>query len=146
MKALFPTLALLSCAACSSGGNIANNSVAPPAVVTETPGDWSALAGMTGRTPADSGLFTNSAISTDLDALLGPASAAYREQARSGSPLTRDGPVLVTIGTARTSFLVILPSDHALQAGLKQNGKWRLWTTPAAQVPRPAAIAALLAS
>jgi hypothetical protein len=146
MKIITPVLTGLLLGACSSGGNIANNSVAPPEVVTETPGDWSALGGMIGRTPAASGLFANSAVNVDLDALLGRAAEHYKRAAETGSPLTREGPVLVTIGGDRTTYLIILPADHSLQAGFKQNGKWQVWTTPAAQVPQPAVIKALLAS
>lgn len=140
---LFP----LFLAACSNDGNIAENAVTPPLNVTsETPGDWSELAGMIGRTPAASGLFEKSPVTIDLNALLGPDAIRYRRAAETGSALVKDGPVLVTVGGDRTSYLVILPSDHAISAGLKQNGRWRVWTTPAAQVPEPARIAALRAS
>jgi len=146
MKTLLTAAAaLLLLAGCSSHGNIADNAAAPPLnVISETPGGWGSLAGMVGRTPADSGLFQNSAINVDLDALLGAEAEKYKLAASAGTPLTREGPVLVTIANDRSTFLTILPGDHALQAGLKQNGRWRLWTTPAASVPQPPAVKALV--
>ena len=96
------------------------------------------------RTPADSGLFQNSAILVDLDALLGADAERFKQAASAGTPLTRIGPVLETIANDRTTFVTILPADHALQAGMKQNGRWRLWTTPAAKVPQPPVVQALL--
>jgi len=144
---LTPAAAVLLLAGCSSHGNIADNAAAPPLnVITETPGGWEALSGMVGRTPADSGLFQNSAIIVDLDALLGPDAEKYKLAASAGTALTRDGPVLVTIASDHSTFLTILPDDHALQAGMKRNGKWQLWTTPAASVPQPPAVQALLKS
>jgi hypothetical protein len=141
--ALFLVPLLLT--ACSSGGNIAENTAAPPLnVMSETPGDWSDLGGMVGRTPAASGLFEASAITVDLNALLGAEAEPFRRKAETGSALVREGPVLVTIGGDRDSYLAIMPSDHALAAGLKKDGRWKRWTTPGAEVPLPASIRALV--
>ena len=145
MKNPATLFAALLLAACSSGGNIAENTAGPPLdAIGERPGDWSRLAGAVGRTPAASGLFENSAITVDLNALLGAEAGAYRSAAETGSALVREGPVLVTIGGDRTSFLVILPGDHALHAGLKRPGGWKTWTTPGAEVPLPANVRALV--
>lgn len=146
MKTSFAAAAaLVLLGGCSSHDVIADNAAAPPLnAMAETPGGWEALAGMVGRTPADSGLFQNSAILTDLDALLGADAERFKQAASAGTPLTRIGPVLETIANDRTTFVTILPADHALQAGMKQNGRWRLWTTPAAKVPQPPVVQALL--
>lgn len=136
--------AALLLAACSSGGNIAENTAGPPDAISEQPGDWSGLVSTIGRTPADSGLLQQSPISVDLNALLGSDLARFRQAAETGSALVREGQVLVTIGGERTSYLVIVPSDHALAAGLKTPGGWKTWTTPGAEVPLPASVQALV--
>ena len=144
MKTPASLFAALLLAACSSGGNIAENTAGPPDAISERPGDWSALVSTVGRTPADSGLLQQSPISVDLNALLGADAAAFRSAAETGSELVREGPVLVTIGGDRNSYLVIVPSDHALQAGLRTAGGWKRWTTPGAEVPLPASVKALV--
>lgn len=133
--------------ACSSRSPVAEDAKAPPLnVMTETPGEWSELDDMVGRTPPESGLFEKSPIITDLDALLGPDATAFKRVAARGSALTRAGDELVTIAADRSAFLTIQPGDHALQAGMKRDGRWQVWTTPAAKVPQPAAVQALLKS
>lgn len=114
-------------------------------VIAETPGDWTALSGMVGRTPAESGLFEESPIIVDLNARLGPAATAYREAMGDAGPLVQEGPVLVSISRSGRAYLVILPSDHAFEAGLKTGNGWRAFRTPGADVPRPASVQRLLA-
>ena len=144
MKTPASLFAALLLAACSSGGNFAENTAGPPDAISEQPGDWSGLLSTVGRTPADSGLLQQSPISVDLNALLGADAAAYRAAAETGSALVREGPVLVTIGGDRSSYLVIMPSDHALHAGLRTAGGWKRWTTPGAEVPLPVSVRALV--
>ncbi len=128
----------LCLAACGGSDNVADNVVGPPISVTsETPGDWSALAGMIGRRPSESGLIENSPISVDLAARLGPDSAAYRDAMMRAGPLVRDGALMVSRGP--DAWLVIQPAEHAFRAGLLRNGRWQDWQTPGASVPRPAA-------
>jgi len=146
MKPL-PIILATFLAACGGNDKIAQNAATPPLEVTsETPGDWSDLQLMVGRTPADSGLFEDSPITVDLNALLGRDATTFRRAIEGGSALTQVGPVLVTLARDRTAYLIIYPDDHALEAGLKHAGDWRRWNTPGSAVPRPAAIQALLAS
>ncbi|MCW3798137.1 hypothetical protein OMW55_10010 [Sphingomonas sp. BN140010] len=147
MKQPTLVLALLLTAACNRNDRIAQNAATPPLNVTsETPGDWSELRLLTGRTPADSGLFQDSPITVDLNALLGAEATTYRRAIEGGSMLAPVGPVLITVAADRSAYLVIFPDDHALEAGLKTPRGWRRWNTPGSNVPRPAAIAQLLAS
>jgi len=135
----FVLLLTFLCAACSNSDTdkIAENAIPPSLNVgTEAGGDWSPLQLMAGRAPAESGLFVNSPITTDLNAMLGPDLPRYREAMATGSTLSREGPVLVTAARGRNAYLVIYPADHAMEAGLRGPGGWRTWTTPGAAVPR----------
>jgi hypothetical protein len=147
MKRFIPLLTLpllsLAAAACSNANSetIAENAVPPSLNVgSEAGGDWSPLAYMAGRPPAESGLLVNSPITTDLNAMLGAESARFRDAMATGSTLTRDGPVLVTGSRGGDAYLVIHPADHAMEAGLKGPNGWRTWTTPGASVPRPPSV------
>jgi hypothetical protein len=147
MKQLALVLAALLTAACNQNDRIAQNAATPPLnVMSETPGDWSDLRLLVGRTPAESGLFEDSPITVDLNALLGPDAIVYRRAIKGGSALTRSGDVFVTVAPDRSAYLVIYPADHALEAGLKRANGWRRWNTPGSQVPRPPAIEQLLAA
>lgn len=128
-------------AACGEADTVARNEVPPPLNdVAERPGDWSPLAQMVGRAPAESGLLVNSAITVDLDALLGPMAGPFRQAMATGTPLGREGQVLVTRARGGDAYLLIFPEDHALEAGLRGAGGWQTWTTPGASVPRPPSI------
>jgi hypothetical protein len=60
--------------------------------------------------------------------------------------LQPDGPALVTIGRAGQAFLVVVPSDHALQAGFRTPEGWRTFRTPGADFVLPQGAQALLRS
>lgn len=135
----------LALAACREEAPPENLEIPDLNVIAETPGDWSALSGMIGRTPVESGLFEKSPITVDLNATLGQAAPAYREAMGDAGPLKREGTVLVTTSRSGRAYLVILPSDHAFEAGLKTAHGWRAFRTPGAEVPRPASVQRLIA-
>jgi hypothetical protein len=129
---------LLLCAALSacSDDKWADNAVTPSLTqMAEAPGDWSALDGMVGRRPSESGLIDTSAISVDLNARLGAAAKPYRNAMMAAGPLTRRGNLLVS--EAPEAWLVLDPAGHAFRAGLRRNGRFEEWTTAGAEVPRP---------
>ena len=131
---LLVATALLS--ACSGEDKWADNAVTPPLEqMAEAPGDWTALEGMIGRRPSESGLIENSPISVDLNARLGASARAYRDAMMMAGPLTRQGKMLVA--KAPDAWLVIDPAGHAFRAGLARNGRLQEWQTAGAQVPRP---------
>lgn len=132
MRLLLP-LALLLLAACSSEPDTNGHSLPTLAEMTEKPGDWSALEGLIGRTPADSGLLENSPVSVDLAAALGPDFAAWRDAMMRAGPLTREGPYLVA--RAPDAWLVLDPADHAFRAAHRTAAGWREWQTAGARVP-----------
>lgn len=133
---LFMSAALLTLSACSDQDKWEDN-VATPALttMTEQPGDWSALGGMIGRSPSDSGLIDSSAISVDLKSMLGRDAKAYRDAMMRAGALTRSGDLLVA--RSPDAWLVLHPEEHAMRAGLRQGSAWREWQTPGADVPAP---------
>jgi hypothetical protein len=114
--------------------------------MAETSGDWSRLAQALGRTPAESGLLQNSDISVDLNSLLGPDLEEFRVALGDATPLSRDGSALVTVGRSGNAYLVIVPADLALEAGLRRGGSWRRYVTSGAEIVRPASVERLVAS
>lgn len=144
---MLPAVAVLL-AGCGGPDKYAENAATPDlATASETPGDWSQLRPMIGQTPDESGLLRErSPISVDLNALLGPNAERFRTAMAGASPLVRQGPVLVTIAPSRQAYLVILPSDHAFEAGFKDGGSWRTFRTAGAMVPRPPLVAQLTGS
>ena len=142
---------LLGCAGllagCGNDEKWAENAV-PPTIneMAETPGDWSRLDGAIGRTPGDSGLFTNSPVTVDLNAMLGPSVDAYRAVMADATPLVREGSVLVSRARNGQAYLIIDPVDHALEAGMRQRNLWRTYHTAGSDVPRPPSVQALLRS
>ena len=131
-----PLLLVLAAAlsACSNEDKWAEN-VATPSLnaMAEAPGDWSALDGMVGRRPSESGLIDSSAISVDLDARLGPAAQPFRNAMMAAGPLTRRGDLLVAEGP--DAWLVLDPAEHAFRAGLRTRQGWQEWVTAGADVP-----------
>jgi hypothetical protein len=136
MRFLATLLLAAALPACSNQDKWADN-VATPALttMTEEPGDWSALDGMVGRRPSDSGLIERSAISVDLQALLGRDAQAYRNAMMRAGPLVRRGGLMVSEGPE--AWLVLDPAEHAFRAGLLRGGQLQEWQTPGADVPRP---------
>ncbi|GAA4000796.1 hypothetical protein [Sphingomonas humi] len=132
-------LALLLAAAlsaCSKQDKWADNVATPPLnVIAEAPGDWTALDGMIGRRPSESGLVENSPISVDLEARLGPDAQTYRNAMMRSGPLQRSGLLMVSKGP--DAWLVIDPEQHAFRAGLLREGRWQDWHTAGTDLPRP---------
>lgn len=119
-------------AACSNDDKWAKNVETPELdQMAEAPGDWTALDGMIGRTPAESGLIESSPVSVDLNARLGAMAKPYRDAMMAAGPLTRQGNYLVA--RAAGAWLVIDPAGHAFRAGMGEQE----WTTAGADVPRP---------
>ena len=137
--------AVLVLGACGNDEKWAEDAV-PPSVdkTTEKPGDWSRLAGAVNRTPADSGLLTNSSITVDLNAMLGSEVDAYRGAMADSGPLSWEAGVLVSRSEAGKGYLIIDPRDHALEAGLRSGGKWRSYRTSGSDLNRPPTIAAMV--
>ena len=142
---MLPALALLL-AGCGGPDKYAENAATPDlAMASETPGDWSQLRPMIGQTPDESGLLRErSPISVDLNALLGPDAERFRTAMAGASPLLSDGAALVTISPSRRAYLAIVPADHALHVGLRDETGWRNYRTPGADSSLPAQVRALL--
>jgi hypothetical protein len=131
-----PLAAVFALTACSSNDKWADNADTPALdQMAEAPGDWTALDGMVGRRPSESGLIENSSISVDLNARLGSSAKAYRDAMMTAGPLTRQGRYLVA--RAPEAWLVLDPEGHAFHAGLIRNGRLQEWQTAGTDVPRP---------
>ena len=133
---IFLIASVLALAACSSSDKWADNAATPSLdVISEAPGDWSALAGMVGRRPSESGLIENSPITVDINARLGPDAKPYRDAMMRAGPLRRKGDLLVARGPEAS--LVIQPAEHAFRASLRRGERTQEWQTPGADVPAP---------
>lgn len=143
LPCLLVVIALLS--ACGNRDVVAEEAV-PPAVneLAEMPGDWSALASAVGRTPGDSALFVNSPVTVDLNAMLGPDAEAFRSAMVDAAPLAREGGVLVSASRAKRAYLLIDPAGHALEAGLRREGRWQRYRTAGTELDLPPSIRALV--
>lgn len=138
MRFILLSLSLpLLLAACGSGDDgVAEGAAVPTlAVMSEKPGDWTALDGMVGRRPAESGLIENSPISVDLDARLGEHAGRFRDAMMRAGPMVREGRLMVVRGP--DSWLVIDPADHSFRAAMQDHGQLREWQTPGASLPAP---------
>lgn len=129
-------LLVTAVSACSNQDKWADNAATPPLnAMAEAPGDWSALSGMVGRRPSESGLIEKSAISVDLQARLGPDAQAYRDAMMRAGPLEQRGGLMVA--EAPDAWLVLDPAEHAFRAGLVRRGQLQEWHTAGTAVPRP---------
>jgi hypothetical protein len=135
---LYLVLPFLLLAGCSGEPEATTHNIPSLSEMTEKPGDWSALDGLVGRTPADSGLFENSPVVVDLTAALGPEFAGYRDAMMRAGPLTRVGPLMVA--KAPDAWLILQPADHAFRAAQRTDAGWRQWQTAGARVPLPAGL------
>lgn len=134
---LVPAVLLAAALAACSGDDKWAENVATPSlnIMAETPGDWSALDGMVGRRPSESGLLESSPVNVDIEARLGSEAKPYRDAMMRAGPLTRSGNLLVAEGP--DAWLVLDPEGHAFRAGMVRNGKLQEWQTAGADVPRP---------
>ncbi|RST31987.1 hypothetical protein HMF7854_14915 [Sphingomonas ginkgonis] len=141
-------LSVLLLPGCNNQDAVAQDAKAAPPlnVMSATPGDWSGLQLMAGREPAESGLMVNSPIVTDLNAMLGPSAGDYRKAMARAEPLRREGPLLVALSPASGAYLLIDDHQHAMKAGMRQNGRWRSWQTPASDFAPPPDVQALTAA
>ena len=140
-RATILLIAALSASACGQSDAVAPANTAVPALesLSDVPNDWSTLSSAIGRTPGESGLFATSAISTDLNALVGADLTAFRQAMVDAGPLRR-GPnnVLVTRSESDAGWVVLQPQDTAIATGFRVGGEWRVRRTPGSEVPIPA--------
>jgi hypothetical protein len=140
IRPTFLFLAVLATSACGQSDAVAPSNIAVPELesLSDAPNDWSSLSGAIGRPPGESDLFSASAISTDLNALLGPDVTAFRQSMVDAGPLRR-GPddVLVTRSESGAGWVVIQPQEHAMAAGFRVGKDWKVRRTPGSEVPIP---------
>jgi hypothetical protein len=136
MRRILLVLPILMAAACSGNEKVPGNGAVPSLeVMSETPGDWSALNSMVGRTPFESGLLESSPVIVDMNATMGPEARNFRNAMADAGPLRRQGEYLVSRSRSGKAWLVLQPADHAFRAALQTEKGWRQWSTPGAEVP-----------
>lgn len=128
---------------------------AAPARAVGTPLEWTNLAALAGRYPGDGDatqidLFERGAVAAALRALLGPRIAALRANLAVVSPLERHGRIYSLSGNAahrggiEQAYVLIDPARRAVQVGLWEKGKLRVYAPSGGRIPLPAGIAALV--
>lgn len=125
-----------------------------PAKTFGTPLEWTNLAALAGRYPGDQDaaqidLFERGAVAAALRALLGPRVAALRANLAVVTPLQRHGRIYALSGNAahqggiEQAYILIDPARRAVQVGLWEKGKLRVYAPTGGRIPLPADIAAL---
>lgn len=115
-------------------------------------GNWSSLDALVGRSPTESGLLDNSAVSADLARLLGDKLAVLKTNLQTASPLERQGQVIFTSGNkphqggSDAAYLLIDPAAKALEVGLWQRGKLSTYKTPGSNIAKPKDIQTMIAN
>ncbi len=115
--------------------------------MVETQGDWSLLNVLANRRPAESELLMQSPITVDLNAMLGPRVFDYRKRMAAAGPLVRIGTTLVSVTPLgpNAAYLMIEPSDYAIEAGWRESGRWHVERTAGTAMRRPRQVEELLA-
>jgi hypothetical protein len=140
IRTMLILLTPLALVACNNASVVAPDNTVPPPLesIRDAPGDWSRLSGAVGRRPAESALLINSAITVDLNSMLGADASAFRTAlADAGELRPEAGGILVTRSASGRGWLVIQPDDHAIAAGLKRGERWRVYRTPGSNIPLP---------
>ena len=154
----FAALALGSAAlltACGKPAADATAPAAPPAAAPGAPavaGDWASLSSAVGKTPSQSGLLENSAISADLRSLVTSRIDALKANLQVGTPLQRDAAtgVLYTTGTSQNgagmnqAYILIDPATRALEVGLWEGGELSIYKTMGSNIAKPPAVQTML--
>lgn len=152
----------LSAAACGSPENKdsvaqstapAESTAAPAATAPDAAtADWASLDGLVGKYPRDSKLIEDSVITADLKTLMGAKYKTLQANMATQSPLERDGSVLYTSGNkaheggVNAAYILIDPSQRALEVGLWEGGKLTTYTSHGANLTKPKDIQTMIAN
>lgn len=129
---------------------------AGPGTRSAKPLEWANLPAMLGRYPGGQqtdaiDLFERGSVAAALRALLGTKLPALRSNLTAASPLQRQGPVYYLSGNAahqggvEQAYVLIDPAQRAVQVGLWEKGKLRVFApTTGGRIPLPADIQALV--
>ncbi len=139
--------AVIGLAACGNDAVADRNAPVPNlSEMVETQGDWSMLNVLVDRPPAESELLMQSPITVDLNAMLGPRVFDYRKRMAAAGPLVRNKTMLVSVTPPglNAAYLMIEPSDYAIEAGWRESGRWHVERTAGTAMRRPRQVEALL--
>ncbi|GAW41891.1 hypothetical protein SH203_02302 [Brevundimonas sp. SH203] len=124
--------------------------VAPIAVPAAT--DWTSLNALVGQYPNASKLIEDSAVTADLKTLLGDKYETLRANMQTQAPLEREGSVLYTSGNKaheggiNAAYMMIDPTQRAMEVGLWENGKLTTYSTQGSSLPKPKDIQTMIAN
>lgn len=113
--------------------------------------DWNNLRRMLGKYQGDFDLFGVGPIAADLKQLLGKQLEVLRRNLNVASPLAREGQVYYLSGNAPhrggedMAYVLIDATRHAVQVGLWEHGKLRVYAPTSGRIAAPAGIRKLLA-
>lgn len=118
----------------------------PIMVTTPMPSrlDWNSLSSQVGKYQNQIDLFEHGPISVALKQLLGDSFPVLQRNLQVAGPLRKDGQVFYLTGNAphqggqNQAYLLIDPSQKALEVGLWQNGELSTWATPDTRISKPA--------
>jgi hypothetical protein len=122
----------------------------PPAAPAQA--DWSSLNALVGQYPNASKLIEDSAVTPELKTLLGAKYETLATHMQTQSPLEREGSVLYTSGNkaheggTNAAYILIDPTQRALEVGLWENGKLTTYSTQGATLAKPKDIQTLIAN
>lgn len=112
--------------------------------------DWSNLPTMVGKHQGEFDLFGTGPIAAALQRLLGTRLAVLRRNLDVAGPLAREGQVYYLSGNAPhrggedMAYVLIDGANHAVQVGLWEHGKLRVYAPPGGRIAPPGAIRHLL--
>ena len=124
---------------------------AVPEVATPAALDWNTLPALVGKYPGDFDLFGPGSIATNLKALLGNRLDTLRRNLLVAGPLARAGSVYYLSGNAPhqggsdQAYVLLDAARHAVQVGLWERGKLRVYADPGVRIAPPPAIRRWLA-
>ncbi len=112
--------------------------------------DWSNLPTMVGRHPGEFDLFGTGPIAAASKRLLGTRLDVLRRNLDVAGPLARDGHIYYLSGNAPhrggedMAYVLIDGAQHAVQVGLWEHGKLRVYAPPGGRIAPPGEIRQLL--
>lgn len=146
--------ACLTLAACGQPQQKAEEKAAQAPAPAPAPqaADWASLEGLVGKYPSESRVFEDSAVAPELSTLLGPKLEVLKTNTQTSGPLNKEGGVYYLTGNKQhegglnEAYVLIDPATKAIEVGLREAGKLRVYTTPGANIAKPKDVQTMLAN
>lgn len=152
-RAVLLIIAALLLAGCDQRATVEPAATAaPPKVGVEANADWSSLWADVGKYPHDFLLFDDSAISHDLERMLGSRLSTFKQNMQVSGPLQKDGDTLYVVGNrpheggTDVAYLLISPATRSLEAGLLERAHLSIFRFGSAEIAKPEDVKNLIAN